>query len=54
MFSKNVLGAREGITGKPVEVRRGPATVIRKIFSQATRALSGKAKSLEPAIWFCL
>jgi hypothetical protein len=38
-FNQNVLGAREGIKGKPVQVRRGPATVIRKDFSKVTRAV---------------
>jgi hypothetical protein len=43
-----ILGAREGITGKPVQVRHGPATVIRKDLSPATRfLLSGKAKGWE-------
>jgi hypothetical protein len=43
-FNQNVLGAREGIKGKPVQVRRGPATVIRRTFQKPLELSIGEGE----------
>jgi hypothetical protein len=45
LSNSSILGAREGITGKPVQVRRGPATVSRRIdLPSATRVNRGRRR----------